>query len=338
MCQGFRMVDPVPEELRDIAQFQNGVVTRRQILESGLSQGAVRSRLDSGRWQCVHRGVFATFTGELPRRATLWAAVLRAGPGAMLSYQTAAEADGLIGRRSSLIHVTVPEPRHVSAIPGLVIHRSGRAESAGHPSRTPPRTRIEETVLDLAGSARSFDEAFNWLCLACAGRLVTPARLREAMGERGKMRWRAEISVGLDEVSSGVHSWLERRYLHDVERRHGLPPAVRQAKHRRAQRTGYSDILYEEYGVVVETDGQAAHPDTVRWLDAARDNAAAARGIITLRYPDSDIATRPCEVAAEVAAVLRRQGWDGMPRACGPSCPVLAVVAGVPPGVRRGAR
>ncbi|HEY5990597.1 MAG TPA: hypothetical protein VIV12_30025 [Streptosporangiaceae bacterium] len=239
----------------------------------------------------------------------------------MLSYHTAAEADGLI-RRSSLIHVTVPDSRHVCAIPGLVIHRSERAEAARHPSRTPPRTRLEETVLDLASSARSFDEAFNWLCLACAGRLITPTRLREAMGDRGKMRWRAEISVGLNEVASGVHSWLERRYLRHVERPHGLPPAVRQARHRRGQRTGYSDIVYEEYAVVVETDGEAAHPDTQRWSDAARDNAAAARGVITLRYPYSEIATRPCEVAAEVAAVLGRQGWLGTPRACRPSCPV----------------
>jgi Transcriptional regulator, AbiEi antitoxin len=325
-CQGFLMVNQVPEALQEIAQFQDGVVNRKQVLESGLSAGALRSRLESGRWQHVHRGVFATFIGGLPRRATLWAAVLRAASGAMLSYHTAAEADGLI-RGSSLIHVTIPDPRHVDRIPGLVIHRSERAEAARHPSRTPPRTRLEETVLDLAGSARSFDDAFNWLCLACAGRFVTPTRLREAMSERGKMRWRAEIAVGLGEVSAGVHSWLERRYLRDVERPHGLPRAERQARHQRGRRTGYSDILYEEFGVVVETDGQAAHPDTERWWDAARDNAAAAHRIITLRYPYSDIATRPCEVAAEIAAVLRQRGWTGTPHPCGPSCPVNVLAA-----------
>jgi hypothetical protein len=337
-CQSPGMVNHVPEELREIAGFQDGIVSRKQALEAGLSHEALRSRLTSGRWQGVHPGVIATFTGQLPRRATLWAAVLRAGPGGMLSYHTAAEVDGVLARRSSLVHVTVPQRRHVCPIPGLVIHRSERAEAARHPSRTPPRTRLEETVLDLAGSARSFDEAFNWLCLACAGRFITPTRLREAMGERGKMRWRAEISVGLDEVSSGVHSWLERRYLRDVERPHGLPPAVRQAKHRRGQRAGYSDIVYEEYGVVVETDGQAAHPDTERWWDAARDNAAAAQGIITLRYPYSEVATRPCEVAAEVAAVLLRQGWQAMPRGCEPSCPVAAVLAGGTPPLTIGHR
>jgi hypothetical protein len=80
--------------------------------------------------------------------------------------------------------------------------------------------------------------------------------------------------------------------------------------------------------VAVEADGQAAHPDAARWSDAARNNAAAAGGVVTLRYPYSDLAARPCEVAAEVAAVLRRRGWDGLPRACRSSCPVTAVRAG----------
>jgi hypothetical protein len=320
------MVNHVPRALREIAESQDGIVTRKQALEAGFSHEALRARVASGRWRRLYPGVVSTFTGEPPRRAALWAAVLRAGPGAMLSHHTAAEADGLI-RRSNPIHVTVPQPRHVERIPGLVIHRSARAELARHPTRTPPRTRLEETVLDLACSARSFDEAFNWLCLACAGRFITPARLREAMEERGKMRWRAEISVGLGDVDSGVHSWLERRYLYAVERPHGLPAAKRQARHRRGGRSAYSDVLYENYALAVEVDGQAAHPDTERWRDAARDNTAARLGLITLRYPYSEIAARPCEVAAEVAAVLHRRGWPDMPRACGPACPVAGLLA-----------
>jgi Transcriptional regulator, AbiEi antitoxin len=217
------MANQVPRELLELAEFQQGVISKAQALAAGLSKGTLRCRIDSGRWQRVYPGVVATFTGELPRQATLWAAVLRAGPGAILSFQSAAEADGLLTRRPGLIHVTVPGSRHVGPIPGLVIHRCERAGEMRHPTRTPPRTRLAETVLDLAGSARTFDEAFNWLCLASAGRFVTPARLREAMGRRSRLRWRAEISVGLDEVADGVHSWLERRYLHAVERPHGLP-------------------------------------------------------------------------------------------------------------------
>jgi very-short-patch-repair endonuclease len=72
----------------------------------------------------------------------------------------------------------------------------------------------------------------------------------------------------------------------------------------------------------VETDGGVAHPVQERWRDIHRDNAAAADGIMTLRYSWSDIAQRPCHVAAQVARVLRRRGWRGTVHACGPACPI----------------
>ncbi|MBO0868615.1 MAG: type IV toxin-antitoxin system AbiEi family antitoxin domain-containing protein [Micromonosporaceae bacterium] len=62
---------------------QHGILTRRQALACGLSPGEVRARLSSGRWQRVYQGVYANFTGELPRPAQLWAALLSAGPGAV---------------------------------------------------------------------------------------------------------------------------------------------------------------------------------------------------------------------------------------------------------------
>ena len=320
------MRNQLPEGLRDVVLSQDGVVTRRQALAAGLSKDAVRARLESGHWQRVKPGIYAVFTGELPRRAALWAAILQAGPDAMLSHQTAAEIDGLTSRPTSAIHLTIPGQRHTYPSPGLVLHRSRRAAAARHPTRTPPRTRIEETVLDLATSARSFDEAFGWLAQACGGHFTTPARLREAMADRGKMRWRPEIAVALDDVADGAHSGLEFRYLRDVERAHGLPRGSRQARTLRGGRGEYRDILYEQYRVVVETDGRAAHPSAVRWMDAARDNAAAARGLVTLRYSWSDTVSRPCEVAAEVAAVLRQRGWPGIPQRCGPGCPVRHIL------------
>lgn len=280
------------------------------------------SRLRSGRWQQLYRGVYATYTGELGREAWLWAAVLRVGPDAVLSYQTAAELDRLAPRPSTLIHVTVPRERHVRVIPGLVIHRCNRIQLARHPSLTPPRTRIEETALDLAQSAADLDDAYAWLARACAGRLTTPARLWAAMAARRRMRWRGELAAALGDVSAGAHSTLERRYIRDVERAHRLPSARRQVRTARGTRTEYKDALYEEFGVGVELDGDLAHPPEAHWRDRHRDNAAAVDGIITLRYSWPDVIRRPCHVAAQVAAVLRQRGWRGRPRPCGSHCPV----------------
>ena len=73
----------------------------------------IKFRMRSGRWRLLHPGVYVTFTGVPGRGARLWAAVLSAGPGAMLSHQTAAELQGLADKATNPIHVTVPHERHV---------------------------------------------------------------------------------------------------------------------------------------------------------------------------------------------------------------------------------
>jgi hypothetical protein len=177
-------------------------------------------------------------------------------------------------------------------------------------------------VLDLTQAAQTFDDAFDWLCRACGGRFTTSGRILDAMALRQKLRWRADLTTALAAVTDGVHSGLELRYVRHVERAHGLPKARRQVKVVRSRRNEYRDNLYSDYGVAVETDGVASHPVEARWHDIARDNAAAVDGVLTLRYGWSDITTRPCLVAAQVAAVLNGRGWPGQPRRCGPGCPV----------------
>ena len=305
-----------------LAASQGGVLTRQQALELGMSSDAIRERLIRDRWQRIHPGVYACFTGQAGQSARLWAAVLHAGRGAALSHATAAQLNGLPDTGQAAIHVSVPAGRHLRPVPGLVIHRNCRILLATHPARKPPRTRVEETVLDLTQAARHFDEAFGWLCQACADRLTTPQRLSDAMALRKKMRWRARLDGALGEVAAGVHSSLEYRYVRDVERPHGLPAARRQAVSVTAGHTVYRDNLYQGFGVAVETDSAAAHPESSRWRDADRDNAAAAAGIITLRYSWSDVTMHPCHVAGQVAAVLRTRGWTAAPRKCRPGCPL----------------
>jgi very-short-patch-repair endonuclease len=119
-----------------------------------------------------------------------------------------------------------------------------------------------------------------------------------------------------------VHSALEYRYLRDVERAHGLPTAERQARAAQDGRQIYRDALYRRYQVAVELDGSASHPAEQRWRDRHRDNAAAAEGVITLRYAWADVTERACETAGEVGRVLIRRGWPGPLRRCGPGCRV----------------
>lgn len=312
----------LPEGLDRLAQIQAGVLTRRQAVAGGLSVSAVDWLAGTGRWPVLQRGVYSIYTGRPARDAVLWAAVLRAGPGAALSLGTAAEVHRLTDGPSPRIHVTIPRERTMVTVRGLVVHRSGRLIEATHPTDLPPRTRVEETVLDLAGQASSFDAAFAIVCAAVQRRLTTPARIGRAMDARRKLRWRNELTRALAEIGSGVHSLLEYRYLQRVERPHGLPAGIRQARIAAGGQRRYLDVLYREFGLCVELDGRQAHADDRRWLDVRRDNATAAEGMVTLRYGWGDIESRPCPTAVQVSLALRTRGWTGHPRPCGPRCAV----------------
>jgi hypothetical protein len=219
-----------------------------------------------------------------------------------------------------VIHVTVPPGRQVTSARGLVVHCCARVDEARHPVLTPPRTRVEETVLDLAGAAVSLDDALGWVLRACGSRRTTPERLAAALALRGRVRWRTELSGALGLAAQGVHSLLEYRYVNRVERPHGLPEADRQDPAVRVGRRQYRDVTYREYGLVVELDGVAAHPAEERWRDVYRDNANHAVGQVTLRYGWAAVTGRPCFVAGQVADALAARGWTGAVRRCGRSC------------------
>jgi very-short-patch-repair endonuclease len=306
---------------RELLTEQCGVLSRRQALRNGFTEDMIAWRLRIESWQQLHAGVYAAFTGEPPRQAVLWAAVLRSGPGSLLSHYSAAELHGLSDMVSPAIHITVPLGRHVRGTTGLVIYRSSHIEAARHPSLLPPRTRIEETVIDLTQVAANFDDAFHWLCRACGSRMTTSERLLAVLASRKKVRFRKELIAGLAVIKEGVHSNLEYRYVRSVERPHQLPAARRQAPVGIAAGRRYLDNLYPEFGVAVELDGHAAHLVQDRWRDVHRDNALTGAGIITLRYNWADVTRRACTVAVEISTVLRSRGWTGRPHPCGPVCP-----------------
>lgn len=300
----------------DVAGGQAGILTRRQALAAGLSDEAIEAQVGAARWQRVYPGVLATFSGPLGREARLWAVVLSVGAGAVLSHETAAELHGLIDSPSPVVHVTVPVSRNIRPRPGVVLHRSRNVERLRHPVLEPPRTRLEETVVDLTQTSPDLDRAIGWLVKAVASRRTTAGRLSEALAARHRVRWRRELIAAVSDVAGGCHSMLELSYVRQVERAHRLPRGDRQHKRDR----WYDDVTYTGFGVLVELDGRAAHAGERVFRDHRRDNAAVLSGAKVLRYGAADVMRRPCVVAGEVAAVLRAAGWTGRPRTCGPGC------------------
>jgi hypothetical protein len=320
-----RMGNTIPPSLRRIIAEQAGVVSRRQVLCAGVPRSTIVSKVNHGLWQQLHPGVYGAFTGALSWEVRLWAAVLYAGPGALLSHETAAEILGLTSRRCPVIQVTIPASRRVRPPEGVAIRHSSFDYPRWRPQRgIPPHTFYAETIVDLVAATDNLDEIVAWVSRGMGRNLVSEAQLKAAAAARRRLRWRDGIDEVIERVAGGSHFPLEFRYDRDVERAHGLPAAERQVKFVKPDGTrGFRDRCYEEYGIIVELDGKEFHPAEHRAQDRARDNEAAATTGATLRYGWADIYASPCDTAGQVYRALRKRGYLGTIKPCSATCRAL---------------
>jgi hypothetical protein len=310
----------LPDALTELLEVQHGVLTTNQAVTLGITRNTVRAHIAAHRWQQLHQGVYAAFTGPVPFHSRVWAGLLRAGATGTASHLTAACLDGLANEPGDIIHVTVEPSRRVTGrLDGIRLHYATRLAVMRQPTRLPPRTRVEETVLDLVAAATTVDEVATWITRACQRRLTTPERLAAALVERKKIRWRGTVEAMVTDAGQGVQSPLEMEYLRRVERAHALPVGIRNRPWM-ARRVTWIDVDLDEYDLRVELDGRVGHEDEGRFRDRRRDNRSTVSGKFTLRYGHAEVFGDPCGIATEVAAVLAMRGWAGHLRRCGPHC------------------
>ena len=299
------------------ARLQGGAITRAQLLGGGCSPAQIRAQLAAKRWSSPYPGVFLTTTGAPARDAQLWAALLACGTDAALCLETAAEAWGF-GPRSDVVHVLVPAERRVSDRTGIAVVRSRHASARTDRRAIPPRTTVENTVLDLVERSTSELDAVGWITRAAQQRRTTPKRIFAASLLRPALTRRGLVLATCAHVADGAQSPLEVGWIDRVERPHGLPRATRQAVGRVGGRRVFRDLAYEAYGLYIELDGRVGHVDADgRFRDLNRDNAAVVEGRVTLRYGWAAVFGTACEAASQVAGLLVARGWRGAATPCG---------------------
>jgi hypothetical protein len=263
--------------------------------------------------------VIVAHTAGLGPLAVMWIALLRCGVGAALSHQTAGHLEGLWPELPSKVHIAIPIHRRVGPPPGVVVHRMSRQLVV---EGDPPRTPTVDTLFDLADECTDAVQVIALVTRALQRRDLERAAVVAALAARQRARWRGLLTDLLHVDAAGIESVLEWRFHRDVVDRHGLPIPLRQDVVESARREDRRDALFSAFGVVIELDGRVGHVGEGAFRDMRRDNAAVGRGEVVLRYGWADVAGRPCMVAAEIAATLRRQGWDGRGRPCSPGCRV----------------
>jgi very-short-patch-repair endonuclease len=301
--------------LADLLREQEGVMNTTSALK-WMSRPELRWHVISGRWQRPCPGVVVAHSGPMTEQQRLWAAVLWAGPGAVLAGLTAARLDqlqGFPGRGSPAeepIHLLVPSPRSVRRkSPGLpvVVHYSRwLGDDDIHPLRMPPRTRIARSVVDSAAWMATDRGAQAVLAAGVQQRLVRVRDLTAVVARNQRLPRRAVIKHTLDDIAGGAQA-LSELDLTRLLRRHRLPAPDRQAPRRDSGgRRRWLDAVWEVARLIVEVDGIHHMDATHYWADMDRDNDFILGGYRVLRFPAFIVRYNPGYVATEIRGALRQ--------------------------------
>jgi hypothetical protein len=293
---------------------QHDAVDTQQLAALGLTPDAIQANVEAGRWRALLPRVYSTTTGPPSRSTRLNAALLYAGPSAILSHRTAAEEWGMLPVEEGPVHVTVPyRCSAVSQPPEVVVHRS-RAFRYIAVASVPPRTSRADTALDLAVAEPNAREAIRRLVGITTTCSIPLIELERQLTERPPYRYRRPLAAAVQRMAGGVASALEDLYAVDVEAAHAIPAAMRQVPFVVDGYTLWEDAVYDHIGVplTVRLDGRAYHSHPmVAFRDRRRDNAAELAGRSRLVFGWRDLKEDACGAAREVLTVLARHGWEG---------------------------
>jgi Protein of unknown function (DUF559) len=136
-------------KVRLLAERQSGRVAWWQLKALGLDDKAIGRQVEAGYLQSILPRVYAVGHRAPSLEASLWEAVLYAGPGAMLSHATALWWRGLLDKQPWPLQVTTP--RRCRSVTGIRVYGQRACERMSH--KRLPTTTIEQALLDFAAVA-----------------------------------------------------------------------------------------------------------------------------------------------------------------------------------------
>ncbi len=292
----------------ELADRQDGMIARRQLLPLGIDHHRVRNQFVAHRWAPRSSTVISTFTGPLAFRQRLWLAVLHAGGTSLVGGLSAASVHGMRRWDREEICVLVEDQLVLDALPGVRWVRTRRPlDSWRDPGSVLPLCRLEPAVLLFAGYTRSPRTAQGVLAAAVQQRLSTPAALLAWIDRMQPLRRAADFRRTLTDIAGGAQS-IGELDMARICRRFGLPLPRRQVQRRDAAgRIRFTDcewVLADGHVVVLEIDG-AFHMDVDHWEDdMIRERRLSGPGRTIVRCTTRELRDQPGTVVSD----LRRLG------------------------------
>jgi len=291
------------QRIATLATEQYGRVARWQLLEVGLTDAMIRTRLVNGVLIAVSAGVYAVGHMAPSRFADELTALLAAPAGTLLSHLTAA--------RLWRFHEPPDPPSQVDI---LVDDRGGRRRGGVHKHRTNqphrmtqafvhdlPVTTPEQTLLDIAPLItrrqleRALDEA---LALGLTSRHKVSEAARCDVQRPGSADLRA-LAAARGPLTL-TRSQAEERFLALIRKAELPPPEINARLH------GFTvDFFWREAGVVVEIDGYRWHSSRSAFeRDRRKDAVMRDAGLSLTRLTWEAMDRRPLELVARLAGDL----------------------------------
>lgn len=300
-----------PQAARDLvarlARYQDGVFTRAQALQAGLSDDAQWRMVQRGDWVAVHAGVYAS--AGTPRTLAFreGAALLAAGPEAVLAGFNAAHHWGL-WRKPPLVEILVP--RWGGPDPdGVVVHTTRQmlegdvVEDGWRRVVSPVRLTLELAARLPPRQLRMVVDDGVRLGLFCASDVYW--RAMRANG-RKKMKLLRHLAATVPESTTEHASRLENEFLR-ICQDHVIP---RPECHRMVMTPAGSyeaDFAWPDLGLVVEVDGPHHNRSEQRSFDRCRDADMADVDYDVLRVTLYDILHRPDHVGRRISQEFDRR-------------------------------
>lgn len=251
-----------------------------------------------GRLRPVHRGVYTVGHRLLTQHGRWMAAVLSAGPGAVLSHLSAAALWGI--RRSSRLEVTVPTGRHRR--PGIRIHRAALPEDERTVLHGIPTTTVPRTLFDISAIVRRHELRSVWRQVEqrqLTDRLSVPDLLERYPRKAG----RPALQAILTEVQAGLH--VTRSELEDRFQTFLLDAGLSMPATNQLIEAMEVDCAWHEDGLIVELDGRATHDTGAAFeQDRARDRRLEAAGWRVIRVTWRQLHEEPGAVEADIRKLL----------------------------------
>jgi hypothetical protein len=266
----------------------------------GLAKDAIATLVKQCYLQRVLPGVYAVGHTAPSVEADLSAALLYAGPGAVLSHATAAWWLALHERKPILIDVSTPSRR--CSLAGIRVHGRRKLDRTLHKGL--PVTGVAQTLLDYAATAPLY--AVRHALAEAEFRKLLDIHAIEAMlgqGRTGSARLREALERHLPQLAY-TRSRLERLFLALCEAEGITVPEVNAKVGRMTV-----DALWRAERVIVELDGYGGHASKAQIeRDRRRELRLRALGFIVLRYTWEQVVNEPHLVATDLRTELARRG------------------------------